>query len=146
MDRLSNVGIWFNRILLLLVSILFVMISTKYLFNPLASAAESNIVLSSATALSVARVSMGAIPLAIAVITFITIFSQKQIIGGLYIVFVLTFTVTLVRIISLRIDGPSAFGQKVLLPEITITVLSAIGLYLELRRRTKSKKADLSIN
>src|ERR1043165_9334438 len=136
MNKFSNVGIWFNRIVLFLVSILFAMIAMKNLFNPVASAAESNIVLSSTTALSVARVSMGAIPLAIALTSFLSIFSQKQMFGGLLLVFIVAFTVTLVRVISLRIDGPSVFGQKVLLPEIIITVLSATGLFLELRRRT----------
>ncbi|HEX4849664.1 MAG TPA: DUF4345 family protein [Puia sp.] len=142
MDKLSNFGIWFNRAILLLVAFLFTMIATRNLLHPAASAAESNITLSSATAFSVARVSMGAIPLAVSISVFLSIFSKKRILAALLFVFILITIVTMVRIVSLNIDGHSEFGERVLIPEITIMVLSAIGLYLELRRRKKSGESD----
>lgn len=140
MDKLSQFGIWFNRIVLLLVSFLFTMIAARNLIYPAAAAAESNIVLSSATAFSVARVSMGAIPLAVALIIFISIFSKERIFNGLLFLFILIVTVTLVRVISLKVDGHSDFGQKVLVPEIAITILSVLGLYLEIRRKKRYGK------
>src|SRR5215467_9468475 len=112
MDKLSNFGIWFNRTIPVLVSILFTMISIRNLLHPATSAAESNIILSSATAYSVARVSMGAIPLAVAIIIFLSIFLKKQILYAVLFVFILITIVTLVRIASLKIDGHSDFGAK----------------------------------
>jgi len=146
MDKLSFFGLWFNRVVLFLVSILFAIIATRNLLHPAEAAAVSNITLSSATAFSVARVSMGAIPLAIAVFMFISMFSVKQILSGLLFLFILIVTVTLVRVVSLVIDGHSDFGQKVLTPEIVITILASVGLYFERRRRRRYGRNDLVVN
>jgi hypothetical protein len=135
MDKLSKLGIWVNRITLLFVSILFLNIGIRNTLFPLKSAVKSDIILSSATALSVARVSMGAFPLAFAVILLTSLFSKRAIFRGIISVFILIVITTVVRIASLQIDGHSAFGQKVLIPEIIITILSSVGLYLELHRR-----------
>jgi hypothetical protein len=139
MDRLSNFGIWYNRIVLLFVAILFVIIAVKNLAHPFEAAKQSNIILSSATALSVARVTMGALPLGFAIYIFVSLFYDKKISSGILLVFILLGITTLVRFASLQIDGHSDFGQRVLFPEITITFLSAFGLYLE-RRRASHKK------
>jgi uncharacterized protein DUF4345 len=139
MNRLSNFGIWYNRILLLLVAILFAIIALRNLVHPIAAATQSNIILSSATALSVARVTMGALPLGFAIFIFISLFSEKQISRAVLLVFILIGITTVVRISSLQLDGHSDFGQKVLVPEISITVLSALGLYLDQLRRRKQK-------
>ena len=139
MDKHLKFGIWYSRILLLLVSILFTSIALKNLLHPFEAAKQSNITLSSATAFSVFRVSMGALPLGFAIFTFVSLFSQRQVSRGLLLVFVLVGITTLVRIASLKIDGNSDFGEKVLIPEIVITILSAVGFYLD-QRRTKHKK------
>jgi len=139
MEKHLKFGIWYSRILLLLVSILFTSIALKDLLHPFEAAKQSNITLSSATAFSVFRVSMGALPLGFAIFTFVSLFSQRQISRGLLLVFILVGITTLVRIASLKIDGKSDFGQKVLIPEIVITILSAVGLYLD-QRRTKSQE------
>jgi hypothetical protein len=135
MDNLTQTGLWLNRIVLSFVSVLFATIGFKNIIHPLERSAEAGIMLNSATALSVARVSMGAFPLGFAIIIFISIFSNPKLYQGILSVFILVTITTVVRIISLRIDGHSDFGLKVLVPEIILTILSAIGLFLELRRR-----------
>ena len=139
MDNLTKIGLQLNRIVLLVVSILFTMIAFKNIFHPVEAIADRGIVLNSATALSVARVSMGAFPLGFAVITFTSIFSNSQIFRGIFSVFILLLVTTIVRIASLQIDGHSDFGQQVLVPEVAITIFSAIGLWLELRRRKQNE-------
>jgi len=147
MNRLSNFGIWYNRILLLLVAILFAIIALRNLVHPIAAATHSNIILSSATALSVARVMMGALPLSFAIFIFVSLFSERQIFRGVLFVLILMGITTIVRIASLQIDGHSDFGQKVLVPEISITVLSALGLYFgQLRRRKQKNNLVISTN
>ena len=141
MDNLSKVGIWMNRIVIIAVSILFLIIGIKNISHPLQNAMESGIVLNSATALSVARVSMGAFPLAFAVILLTSLFFKRQIFGAILSVFIIIVITTIVRIASLQIDGHSDFGQKVLKPEIIITIFSTIGLYLELRRRKMERSS-----
>ena len=141
MDNLSKLGVWMNRIVVVAVSILFLIIGIKNISHPLQNAMESGIMLNSATALSVARVSMGAFPLAFAVILLISLFIKRQMFGAILSVFIIIVITTIVRIASLQIDGHSDFGQKVLKPEIIITILSTIGLYLELRRRKKERSS-----
>ena len=142
MNRLSNLGTWYNRIVLLLVAVLFASIAVKNLMHPFEAAKQANIILSSTTALSVARVSMGALPLSFAIFILVSLFSEKQLSRAVLFVFILAGITTMVRVASLQIDGHSDFGQKVLVPEIAITVLSALGLYLG-RRRMPKQKNDL---
>ena len=135
MDNVSRTGTWLNRIVLTFVTILFALIGFRNLLDPGEVAAAANITLNSVTAYSVARVSMGAFPLGFAIIVFSSVFSGKQIFRGIFSVFIVAAVTTVVRIMSLIIDGHSDFGQKVLFPEVAITVLSGIGLFLELRKR-----------
>ena len=135
MDNVSRVGTWLNRIVLAAVTILFALIGFRNLLDPGEATAAANITLNSATAYSVARVSMGAFPLGFAIIVFSSVFSDKGIFRGIFSVFIVATVTTFVRIMSLSIDGHSDFGQRVLFPEIVITVFSGIGLFLELRKR-----------
>ena len=135
MDSMSKAGTWLNRTVLVFVTILFAFIGFRNLLYPGEVTAAANITLNSPTAFSVARVSMGAFPLGFAVIVFSSIFSGKQIFRGILSVFIVAAVTTIVRIMSLIIDGHSDFGQRVLLPEIVITILSGIGVSLELRKR-----------
>jgi hypothetical protein len=135
MDRVSRAGTWLNRIVLIFVTILFAFIGFRNLMYPAEATAAANITLNSPTAFSVARVSMGAFPVGFAIIVFSSIFSGKQIFTGIFSVFIVAAITTIVRVMSLIMDGHSDFGQRVLLPEILITILSGIGVSLELRRR-----------
>ena len=116
MKKVLKAGLWLNRIVLVFVSILFTFIALKNILHPAETTAASGIVLNSATAFSVVRVSMGAFPLGFAIIAFTSIFYNKYLFQGVLSVFILITTTTIVRIVSLQIDGPSDFGQKVLVP------------------------------
>ena len=135
MDSISKLGIWMNRIIITAVSILFSMIGIKNITYPLQNNLQSGIILNSPTALSVARVSMGAFPLAFSVILLASLLIKRQLFGAILSVFIIIVITTAVRIASLQIDGHSEFGLKVLRPEIIITIFSSVGLFLELRRR-----------
>jgi hypothetical protein len=137
MDNFSKIGIWLNRIVIVAVAFVFLTLGIKNLVHPLENAMKSDIILNSATALSVARVSMGAFPLALAIVLLTSLFSKREIFRGILTVFIFIVVTTIARIASLQIDGYSEFGHKVLIPEIIITILSTIGLYLELRRKNR---------
>ena len=139
MDNLSKTGVWLNRVILIIVSGLFIMIGLRNILHPAEAANKVNIILNSATAFSVARVSMGAFPLGFAILILTTVFFNNQLLNGIYAVFILMIITSITRIMSLRLDGHSDFGQMVLVPELIITLLSATGLYLELRRRKLNK-------
>src|SRR5882672_11060418 len=98
MNNLSKIGIWMNRIVLLFVSVLFFSIGMRNILSPLKSALKSDISLNSATALSVARVSLGAFPLGFAIIIFASLFLKRGIFGGVLSVFIIVVITTIVRI------------------------------------------------
>jgi len=133
MDKLAKTTIWMNRILITLVSVLFTIIGIRNMIYPAESAAASGITLNSSTAYSVARVSMGAFPFAFALFTFTSLLSNNQLFRGVLGIFIMIMVVTVVRLIGFAVDGVAPFIG----PEIVITVFSAVGLYLESRRKKK---------
>jgi hypothetical protein len=138
-DLLSSVGLWFNRILLVAVSALFITIAMRYLVHPEASAAEVNIVLGSTTAVTVARVGFAGFPLGLAILLLGTLFVRRDILMGIYITLVIVTIVTAVRLFGIAMDGATAYNLQLLRPEFAIIILSIIGLVLEHRRIRHSK-------
>ena len=138
-DLLSSVGLWFNRILLVAVSALFLTIAMRYLVHPEASAAEVNIVLGSTTAVTVARVGFAGFPLGLAILLLGTLFVRRDILMGIYITLVIVTIVTAVRLFGIAMDGATAYNLQLLRPEFAIIILSIIGLVLEHRRIRHSK-------
>jgi hypothetical protein len=130
MDSLSKGSIWFNRVILLFVSVLFTIIGFKNIVHPAENALLTGITLNTAQALSVARASMGAFPLGFAILVFSSLFSTGQMFRGILTVFIMVATITVVRIIGFAVDGAAPF----IAPEVAVTVLSGVGLWLELRR------------
>jgi len=133
MDKISITGIWLNRVIILFVSVLFVIIGLRNILNLTENAGLIGIVLETAKAKSIARVSLGGLPLAFAIVVLSSIFSDSQLYRGILTIFILIGVVTIVRLIGYSIDGAAPF----IAPEIVITILSGVGLFLEMRRRRK---------
>lgn len=137
MDKISKISIWYSRVVITIITFLFTVLGIKNITNPKETAEAGQIILNSAHAVSEVRVLMGAIPLAFAIIIFSSVFRSNTIYRGIYTAFFLVTVVTVVRLISLSLDGVAPF----LVPEIIVTILSGIGLYLETLRAQKTKEA-----
>ena len=135
MDTISRIGLWQGRVVLLAATVIFTLISLRYLINPVAAANEFKISLGTSTAITNIRVGFGAFPLGFAIIVFSCLISTRRLLSGLFFVGTIIAVVTVVRIYGAVVDGTTTATLKVLRPEIAMSILSVVGIILEMRRR-----------
>ncbi len=139
-DATSKTGLWLSRLVLVFVSAIFIMISTRYIFHPVEASKEIGISLATASAITIIRVSMGGFPLGIALFLISRLFFNKQLLTGLSIVLILVTVLILIRVQGLATDGITNHNLKLLFPEFAILIFSAIAFFLEKRRQRISFK------
>jgi hypothetical protein len=127
--------IWFSRVVLLAATALFTMIALRGIFDPVGSSAEHEISLGSPAGITVARVSFGGFPLALAVMLLACLVAERRHAAGLAILMVVAVVLTAARLLGLVLDGPAPFTLHVLKPEVALIVASTTAFALERRRR-----------
>ena len=125
---------WLPRILLLLATVLFFRIGFRYLDDPVNKAAADSIVLGSVMAISRVRVGFGGFPLALSLILFGCLLSQKRLLTGLTVLATTVGVVTVARLVGIAIDGPAEEALKLLRVEIVLLALSVAAIFLERAR------------
>src|SRR5579864_2092186 len=94
-SRLSPI---LRRVPLVMVTVIFTMISARYLSDPVREAAKVGISFTDPGGITVARVGFAGFPLAIAILTFSCLFSPRRLLAGQFLVLTVDGVVTLVRI------------------------------------------------
>jgi len=125
---------WFPRILLLLATVLFFLIGSRYLGDPVNKAAADSIGLGSVMAISRVRVGFGGFPLALSLILLGCLISQKRLLTGLTVLATTVGVVTVARLLGIAIDGPAEEALKLLRVEIILFALSVAAIFLERAR------------
>jgi hypothetical protein len=133
---------WLGRALLLFASVLFLAIAAKNIADPAAAEGPQGIAFNTPAALTIGRVGFGAFPLGIAVVLIACLVSDSRLLIGLRILNTVAILVTAVRLLGLALDGPADFTFKVLRPEIVLSVLSTVAVYLEGRRRARLRSDE----
>jgi hypothetical protein len=109
-------SIWFSRFVLGAAALLMTGISIKYMTDPVGAVAPQGIVLRTAEAITIMRVS-----------------------GGLFLGIALTLVGCLLAerrlLVGLVVDGPGPFTLFVLKPEVALVVLSSLAFVIERRRQ-----------
>jgi len=132
-DGSARGSIWFGRVVLGAATLLMVRIGVEYLTDPVGAVAPRGITLGSAEAVTMMRVS-GGVFLAMAIAFVISLVSDRRLLAGLGLLAIFAWTLTLVRLAGVAIDGAAPFTLKVLKPEVALVVLSTAA-FLLLRRR-----------
>ena len=147
MDTTSRISIWLSRVTILAATAIFILISSRYLTDPVGMAGTAKISLGSPTAITIIRVGFGAFPLGFAVIALVCLFSNKRLLTGLYIVGTVIILATVIRIYGAVVDGATPETLKLLRPEFVMVVLSVSGIFLERRRLrlTTRKKESIAL-
>jgi hypothetical protein len=122
--------IWYNRLLISLVTILFISLGMRYSFHTVESAKEAGIAIETAMGIAAGRANLGGWPFAFALILISCLISKNNLLIGIRIVFITFLVITLMRGIGYVIEGVAPF----IVPEIVVAILSGIGLFLEARR------------
>lgn len=120
----------FRRVPLVMMTIIFSLISVRYLSNPVTAAAKVGISFTSPGGITIVRVGFAAFPLSFAILAFISLFSERHRLSGLYMVLTVDSIVMAVRTLGI-IAAHSMESAKLLAPETVLLVLSLIAIRLE---------------
>jgi len=131
--RRRRVARWISRGVLLAVTVILGLISEKFLFDTTAQAASRGIMFSSAIGTTIARVGLGAFPLACAIVIVVCLLSVERIRLGLWFVIVLFGTVLGVRVLGAAADGSIAASIPLIMPEVVFLVATATAIALSSR-------------
>lgn len=136
--------IWFNRLVLLAATFIMTMIAVRTLRDPVGSTLSQGIVLSSPTAVTIARVGFGGFPLGFAIALAGCLASTRRLLGGLLLLAAIMAAATATRLQGIVLDGATPYNLLLLRPEIAFCVLSTVGIVLELRRRRGERDGPAS--
>jgi hypothetical protein len=125
----NRFSIWLNRLVLLLAAALLIMIGLKFILDPVGSALESGIVLSSPLAHTNERASFGAFPLAGGLIALACLLSTRRHLIGLAVTATTIGTALVVRIFGVIADGTLKASSTVLVAEAVLLTLCCIALF-----------------
>ncbi|HET8889359.1 MAG TPA: hypothetical protein VFQ41_10680 [Candidatus Angelobacter sp.] len=126
---------WFNRTILLAVTIIFALISVKYITDPVHTAIASGIVAGSALAITTIRVGFGGFPLGSAIVILFCLSATRRLLMGLCFVTTVSGVILITRIFSVLVDHSSSGNVHLLVAEAILLTLSTIGIFIELGRR-----------
>jgi uncharacterized protein DUF4345 len=133
----------FGRIVLGAAATLLGAIASKYLADPVGAVAEHRIVLGSAEAVTIMRVS-GGVFLGIALVLVGCALSERRVLTGLGVLATVAGAITAARLLGLALDGPAPFTLFVLKPELGLVAASTTAFLLERRRaRPRVPAADV---
>jgi hypothetical protein len=130
-----------RRAPLVMVTVIFSLISIRYLSDPIHAAAAAGISFTSPGGITVARVGFAAFPLSFAIFALSCLIFPQRLLAGLYMVLTVAGVVIAVRIFGILLDHSAGESARLLLPEAVLLTLSVIAIRLEsgrLRRETKA--------
>jgi hypothetical protein len=125
-----------RRAPLVMMTVIFTLISFRFLSDPVRAAAAVGISFTSPGGVTVARVGFAAFPLAIAILAFSCLISARRLLAGLYMVLTVDAVVIAVRILGIALDH-STESARLLAPEFVILTLSIVAIKLESGRRRR---------
>ena len=132
---------WLTRLMLLAPTIIFALIASRYLFDPIHAGAAVGLSFNRPMATTVARVGFGAFPLACSIFTLSCLISKRRILTGLACVALIMAVALIVRVSGMFVDGSVHDNMGLVRAESVMLVLFIIGVFLERGRRSKLQQA-----
>jgi hypothetical protein len=129
-----KVSPWISRLIILAAAGLFTAISLKFILDPQGSAAASGITIEPGLAYTSTRTGFGGFPLGFALILLFCLLSSRRLLAGLAFIATVTAVILLVRVYAAAADNTFAASAYLLAPEIVITTISLLGVWLEWSR------------
>src|SRR5438445_6946007 len=137
----SRIAPFLRRAPLVMVTVIFTLISLRYLSDPIHAAAAAGISFTSPGGITVARVGFAGFPLSFAILALSCLISTRRLLAGLYLVLTVVGVVIAVRIFGILLDHSASESARLLAPEAVLLTLSVIAIRLELERRRREMKA-----
>lgn len=136
---------WLTRLMLLAPTIIFALIASRYLFDPIHAGAAIGLAFNSPMAITVTRVGFGAFPLACSIFTLSCLASTRRILTGLGFVAMIMAVALIVRVSGMFVDGSVRENLGLVRAESVMLVLFIIGVFIERGRRNQLRKATLQV-
>jgi hypothetical protein len=131
----SRVATILIRMPLLMVTVIFTLISFRYLTALRKTAAAVGIAFTSPDGITVARVGFAAFPLVFAVLALACLVSERRVLIGLYMVLTLATIVFVVRTFGIIVDHSGSPNARLLVPEALLVGISLLGIRLARAKR-----------
>ncbi len=117
-----------SRIVLVLAAILLARIGSRYIVDPVGAMAADGITLHSVRAMAVARVGLGAFPLAIAIFALGSVFASRALMAATSLIATVMVTALVVRVVDIAFDGGLDANRAPLAGESVFLILSVVAL------------------
>ena len=140
MNKFWNFAPWLTRIILLPPTLIFALVASRYLTDPLHAGAAVGLAFSTPLALTIARVGFGAFPLGCALFTLSCLVSTRRLLTGLGFVATMISVALIVRVFGMLADGTVRENMRLVGAEVVLLVLLSVGLVLESARRNHLKQ------
>jgi len=142
MTRFWKFAPWLTRLMLLAPTVIFALIASRYLFDPIQAGAAVGIALNTPMAITVARVGFGGFPLACSLFTLSCLVSTRRILTGLGFVALIMAVALIVRVSGMRVDGSIRENLGLVRAESIMLVVFIFGLFIERGRRNQLRKTS----
>ena len=140
MKTFWNAVPWIGKVLMLLSTAIFIMISIQPIAHPAANAAAQGIAFTSSLGSTVFRVSFGGFPLGCAVFLVYCLISRHRTLTGLIFSAVVLGTLLLVRIYGMEIDSSVQQSMPLVKPEIALVALMLLGVAIEVGQQAYARR------
>jgi hypothetical protein len=121
---------WFSRATLGFATLIFFLIGSKYILDPMAAAASSGMSLRSPFGLTNMRAGVGGFSIGCALITATCLMSLERLRLGLWFVLGMVAPVLVVRVYGVVSDNTFEASRQILLAESLLLLLSIAALFL----------------
>ena len=125
---------WIGKVILLLSTAIFVMISIEPLAHPAANAAAQGIAFTSSLGATIFRVSFAGFPLGCAAFLAYCLISGRRTLTGLIFSALVLGMLLVVRVYGMEVDSTVQQSMPLVKPEMVLVALALVGVAIEKRR------------
>ena len=133
---------WLSRVTLGVASLIFLLIGTKYVLDPISAASGSGLSVPTLFGQTNMRAGVGGFALGAAIIALVCLASSDRLRMGLWFVLGILGPVILVRLYGVAIDGTFAASVHILAPETVLLLLTSTSLALSGRGDTQRRMPE----
>ena len=137
MNRFRKLAPWLTRLMLLAPTIIFALIASRYLFDPIRAGAAVGLAFNTPRAITVTRVGLGAFPLACSIFTLSCLVSTRRILTGLGFVAMIMAVALIVRLFGMHVDGSVRENMGLVRAESIMLVVFLVGIFIERGRPSR---------
>jgi hypothetical protein len=142
MNRFWKISPWLVRLILLPPTVIFALIASRYLLNPIQAASAVGIAFTSPLGITIARVGFAGFPLGCSIFTLSCLLSTRRLLTGLRFVGTMIAAALAVRVYGMIVDGTTAANMHLVRAEIILLVIVTIGAFVETARQRRLQHAN----